>query len=46
MSQVARDIIGAEDIVDYTKRENYLDRFAKGIGSAMMQSLNNAFELK
>ena len=45
-SQVARDIIGAEDIVDYTRRENYLDRFAKQMGSAMLRSFNGYFELK
>ena len=45
-SQVARDIIGAEDIVDFTKRENYLDRFAKNIGSALVRSISDSFELK
>ena len=45
-SQVARDIIGAEDIVDFTKRENYLDRFAKNIGSAVVRSISDSFELK
>lgn len=45
-SQVARDVIGAEDIVDYTRRENYFDRFAKQMGAAMMQSLNKNFKLQ
>lgn len=45
-SQVARDIIGAEDIVDFTKRENYLDRFAKSMGSALFRSFSESFELK
>jgi protease IV len=45
-SQVARDVIGAEDIIDYTKRENFLDQFAKQIGSAMMESLNGGFKLR
>ncbi len=45
-SQVARDIIGAEEIIDYTKHENYLDRFAKRIGSAMFHSLSETVELK
>lgn len=31
-STVARDIIGAEDIVDYTPRPSYLDRFAGSLG--------------
>jgi protease IV len=38
-SQVARDVIGAEDIIDYTKRENYLDRFAKQMGAAILKSV-------
>lgn len=45
-SQVARDVIGAEDIVDYTKHENYLDRFANRIGSAMLQSISKSPELR
>ena len=45
-SQVARDIIGAEDIIDFTRRENYLDRFAKSIGSAIYRSFNDTFELR
>jgi len=45
-SQVARDVIGAEDIVDYTKRENYFDRFAKQMGSAMLHSLTNSIRLQ
>lgn len=34
-SYVARDVIGAEDIVDFTPRANYLDRFAERIGLAL-----------
>ena len=45
-SEVARNVIGAEDIVDFTKRENYLDRFAKQMGSAMLQSLNSSLNLQ
>ena len=45
-SQVARDVIGAEEIVDYTKHENYLDRFANRIGSAMLQSISKSPELR
>ena len=45
-SQVARDVIGAEDIVDFTRRENYLDRFAKQMGSAMLQSVNDSIRLQ
>lgn len=36
---VARDIIGAEEIVDFTRRESYLDRFAKRFGTAMADRL-------
>lgn len=32
-SYVAREVIGAEDIVDFTQREGVLDRFARRIGS-------------
>jgi protease-4 len=45
-SQVARDVIGAEDIIDYTKRESYLDEFAKNIGSAMLQSMTDTIRLQ
>lgn len=38
-SYVAREVIGAEDIVDFTYRENYLDRFAKRLGTAMANQL-------
>ena len=36
-STVARDIIGAEDIIDYTPRPNYLDRFAGKLGASISQ---------
>ena len=32
---VAREVVGEEEIVDYTYQEDLLDRFAKRIGSAM-----------
>jgi len=38
-SYVARELIGAERIRDFTPRENYLDRFARRIGSAMADTL-------
>ncbi len=38
--QVARDVIGADDIVDYTQKENLLDRFASRFGAAMASSLS------
>jgi len=34
-SYVARDIVGAEKIVDFTIRESYFDRFADRIGAAV-----------
>ncbi len=36
-SYVAREIIGAEEIVDFTRHENYFDRFARRIGAAMAE---------
>ncbi len=45
-SKVARDVIGAEDIVDYTKHENYLDRFASQMGTAMLHSLSDGLKLQ
>lgn len=41
-SAVARDIIGASDIVDYTPRPNYLDRFAGRLGAAISGQLLNS----
>ena len=45
-SQVARDIIGAADIVDFTRREDYLGRFARDMGLAFFRSLDSGFELR
>lgn len=41
-SEVARDIVGAETIVDYTSRPNYLDRFAGKLGASIGQILQNS----
>lgn len=38
-SYVAREVIGADEIVDFTQRENLLDRFARRIGTAMARTL-------
>ena len=39
MEQVARDVVKAEDIVDFTPRENVAERFAKRFGAATAESL-------
>ena len=38
-SYVARELIGAEEIVDYTPRPDFFDRFTRGIGAAMGQTI-------
>lgn len=38
-SAVARDVIGAEEIVDYTPRPSYLDRFAGSLGVKISEML-------
>ena len=37
---VAREVIGAEEVVDYTYRENVFDRFARRIGTSMAQTMD------
>jgi protease-4 len=39
-AQVAREVVGAEEIVDFTFREDVIDRFARRFGSAMGESLS------
>lgn len=36
---VARDVIGAEEIVDYTKKRDLLERFAERVGTALANTL-------
>ena len=43
---VAREVIGAEEIVDYTRRETLIDRFAKQIGSAMANVLASKLQMQ
>ena len=46
---VAREVIGAEEIVDFTKRETFLDRFASQIGATFARSLSSilaGFEIR
>jgi protease-4 len=38
-SHVAREIVGAEEIIDYTPRPNYLDRFAGKLGASLSQTI-------
>jgi protease-4 len=40
---VAREVIGAEEIVDFTFRENVFDRFARRLGTAMAQTMSAEF---
>jgi protease-4 len=40
-SFVAREVIGAEDIVDFTQHEGLFDRFAHRVGATMAQMLSN-----
>jgi len=41
-SFVAREIIGAEDIVNFTPRQNLIDQFARKVGASITESLLNA----
>lgn len=44
-SYVAREIIGVENIVDFTPRPNYLDRFADRIGVTLANVMSNSLGL-
>ena len=35
LDQVARDVVGAEDVIDYTPKENVAERLAKRLGASM-----------
>ena len=37
-SHVAREVIGAEEIVDFSQRENVFDRFARRLGTTMAET--------
>ena len=39
LDSVARDVVKAEDIVDYTQRENLAEKFARRFGAGAMNSL-------
>jgi protease-4 len=38
-SYVAREVIGVENMVDYTVRANYFERFAERFGSGVAKAL-------
>ena len=38
-SYVAREVIGAENIVNFSRKPNYLDRFAERLGAVIAESL-------
>jgi len=40
---VAREIIEAEEIVDFTPKPNYLDRFAERFGATIAKVLSQSF---
>ncbi len=44
-SYVAREVIGVEEIVDYTLRPNYLDRFAERLGVALGKGIISVVNL-
>ena len=44
-SYVAREIIGAEDIVDFTRQENLIERFGRKFGAQLSALLREGFSL-
>ena len=42
LGYVARDVIQAEDIIDYTRRENVAERLVKRFGAAMGEGMIKA----
>jgi protease IV len=44
-SYVAREIIGEEDVVDFTRSEDLLERFAKKLGAGAASTLNGVLGL-
>ena len=45
-SYVAREVIGAEDIVNFTYKPNYLDRFASSLGASISSRLIEILNIK
>ena len=50
LDQVARDVVKAEDIVDYTEKENLAERLAKrfgaAIGSGAVQAMRSSVSMR
>ena len=46
VQSVARDVIKARDIVDYTVKENFADRLAKRFGMGVMSALGFSAETR
>jgi protease-4 len=42
-SYVAREVIGQENMVDFTVRAGYFERFAENIGVGFAKALNSTF---
>jgi len=42
LESVARDVVKAEKIVDFTARENFADRLAKKLGAGVMGAIGNS----
>ena len=45
-SYVAREVIGAEDIVNFSYKPNYLDRFAESFGTVISEKIFNHINFK
>ncbi len=43
---VAREVIGAEEIVDFTPTESYFDRFARRLGTVLAEKLSTKLQFK
>jgi protease-4 len=42
LDQVARDVVKAEELVDYSRRDNVAERLVKRFGASMGESLATA----
>jgi protease-4 len=46
LDQVARDVVKADDIIDYSPSENMAERLAKKLGAGMGESMANTLGIK